>query len=159
MKHKAVWIIVGLVAIAFVATVARADFGKRNAWCGNGWHGAPLDHVARELNLSNTQVSQIRSIWMEERPTATTLLKNLTSGLHQLNDAAADGKFNEDKVQALAAMEGNTFARLIVEKEHFKSRVYTSVLNDDQRQLADKIQQRWIDMMDRAVTRFEKQSQ
>lgn len=160
MKRKAVWKVVGLVAIAFVVVaVARADFGKRHGWCENRWHGAPLGHVARELNLSDTQISQIRSIWMEERPTATALLKNLVSGLRQLNDAAADRKVDEDKVQALAATEGNTFARLIVEKERFKSRVYAAVLNEEQRQLADKIQQRWIDRMDRAVTRLDKQGQ
>jgi hypothetical protein len=119
----------------------------------------PLGHVARELKLSDAQVSQVWSIWTEERPAATALLKGLTSGAHQLADATAGGKFDEGKVQAIAIAEGNTFANLLMEKERFKSRVYITVLNEEQRQSADRLQQRWLDRIDHAVARLEKQSQ
>lgn len=159
MKRKALWTVVGLVAIALVVTVARADFGRGHGWCGNEWHRGPLGHVARELKLSDAQVSQIRSIGTQERPVITALLKDLTSGAHQLIDAATDGKFDEGKVQVLATSEGNTFAKLIVEKERFKSRVYTTILNEEQRQLADKMQQRWMDRMDHAIAQLDKHNQ
>jgi hypothetical protein len=121
--------------------------------------GGPLGHVARELKLSDAQVSQVRSIWTEERPTVTALLKDLSSGVHDLTDATAGGKFDEDKVQAIAIAEGNTFAKLLMEKERFKSRVYTTVLSEEQRQLADRLQQRWMNRMDHAVARLDKQGQ
>jgi hypothetical protein len=161
MKRKALWTVVGLVAVALVVvTVARADFRRGHDWCGNGWHhGGPLGHVARELKLSDAQVSEVRSIWAEERPAATALLKDLSNGAHQLNDATVGGKFDEGKVQAAAIAEGNTFAKLLMEKERFKSRVYTTVLSEDQRQLADKMQQRWMDRIDHAIARLDKQSQ
>jgi Spy/CpxP family protein refolding chaperone len=160
MKRKALWTVVGLVAIALALTVARADFGRGRGWCGNEWHhGGPLGNVAGELKLSDAQVSQIRSIGTEERPVMTSLLKDLTSGAHQLIDATTNGRFDEGRVQVLATSEGNTFAKLIVEKERFKSRVYTTVLNEEQRQLADKIQQRWMDRIDDAIARFDKQTQ
>ncbi|WP_169747178.1 hypothetical protein [Edaphobacter aggregans] len=95
---------------------------------------------------------------MEERPTVTALLKDMISGAHQLADATTGGKFDEDKLQATAAAEGNTFAKLLIEKERFISRVYTTVLNEQQRQSADRLQQRWLDRMDHAITRLEKQS-
>lgn len=160
MKRKALWTVVGLVAIALVVTVARADFRRGHGWFDNGWHhGGPLGHVARELKLSDAQVSQVRSIWTEERPAATALLKDLSSGVHQLTDATAGGKFDQGKVQAIATAEGNTFAKLLMEKERFKSRVYTTVLSEEQRQLADRLQQRWMDRMDHAVSRLDRQSQ
>jgi len=160
MKGKALWTVVGLVAIALVVTVAWADFRRGHGWCGTGLHhGGPLGHVARELKLSDAQVSQVRSIWTEERPTVTALLKELTSGAHQLAAATVGGKFDEGKVQAIATAEGNTFARLLLEKERFKWRVYTTVLNEEQRQSADRLQQRWLDRMDHAVERLDKQSQ
>jgi hypothetical protein len=79
--------------------------------------------------------------------------------MHQLTDATVGGKFDEGKVEAIAIAERNTFAKLLMEKERFRSRVYTTVLNEEQRQLADRMQQRWMDRMDRAVARLDKQSQ
>jgi capsule polysaccharide export protein KpsE/RkpR len=160
MKRKALWTVVGLVAIAVVVTVARADFRRGHGWCGHGWHkGGLLGLVAHELKLSDDQVSKVRSIWTEERPTMTALLKELTSGAHQLATATADGKLDGDKVQAIATAEGDTFARLLMERERFRSRVYTTVLNQEQRQSADRLQQRWLDRIDHAVERLDKQSQ
>lgn len=95
---------------------------------------------------------------MEERPTVTALLKDMTSGAHQLVDATAGGKFDEDKLQAIAVTEGNTFAKLLMEKERFKSRVYTTVLDEEQRKSADRLQQRWLYRMDHVVARLDKQS-
>jgi hypothetical protein len=89
----------------------------------------------------------------------TALLKELTSGVHQLTDATAGGKFDEGKVQAIAIAEGNAFAKLLIEKERFESHVYTTVLNEEQRQSADRLQQRWLDRLDHAVARLDKQSQ
>jgi hypothetical protein len=160
MKRKALWTVVGLVAIALVVSVARADFRRGHGRFDNGWHhGGPLGHVARELKLSDAQVSQVRSIWTEERPAETALLKDLSSGVHQLTDATAGGKFDEGKVQAIATAGGNTFAKLLMEKERFKSRVYTTVLSEEQRRLADRLQQRWMDRMDHAVSRLDKRNQ
>ena len=160
MGRKALWTVVGLAVVALGVTLARADFRRGHGWCGNGWHhGGPLGYVARELKLSDAQVSQVRSIWMEERPTVTALLKDMISEAHQLADATTGGKFDEGKLQATAAAEGNTFAKLLIEKERFISRVYTTVLNEEQRQSADRLQQRWLDRMDHAITRLEKQSQ
>jgi hypothetical protein len=89
----------------------------------------------------------------------TALLKELTSGAHQLATTTADGKLDGDKVQAIAAAEGNTFAKLLMEKERFRSRVYTTVLNQEQRQSADRLQQRWLDRIDHAVAWLDKQGQ
>ncbi len=160
MKRKALWAVFGLTVVALVITVARADFRRGHGWCGNGWHhGGPLGHVGRELKLSDAQLSQVRSIWIEERPMITALLKDLTSGAHQLANASVGGKFDEGKVQAIVVTEGNTFAKLLLEKERFKSRVYTTVLNEEQRHSADKLQQRWLDRMDHAVARLDRGNQ
>ena len=160
MKRKILWLLAGLVVVALGITVARAEFVRGRGWCGNGWHrGGPLGVVARELNLSDAQVAQVRSIWKEERPAVTALLKDMASGMHQLADATVDGKLDEARAQSIAATEGETFARLLIEREHFKSRVYSSVLNEQQRQAADKLQQRWLDRMDRAVAWLDTQSQ
>jgi Spy/CpxP family protein refolding chaperone len=159
MKRKALWTIAGLVVIALAVTATRADFRRGHGWRGYGWHrGGPWGHVAHELKLSDAQISQVRSIWTEERPAVTALLKDLTRGVHQLTDATTGGKFDEGNVQAIATAKGNTFAKLLIEKERFKSRVYTTVLSEEQRKSADRLQQRWLDRMDHAVAWLDKQN-
>lgn len=160
MKRKALWAVAGLVIVAIAVTIARADFMRGRDWCANRkYHGGPLGIVKRELKLTDAQVSQIRSIWTEERATVTALLKDLVNGARQLNEATAGGKFDEEKVQAITAMEGSTLAKVLSEKERFKSRIYTTVLNEKQRQSADELQLHWLDIMDHAVARLDEQTQ
>jgi hypothetical protein len=159
-KRIALWTVVGLVVVALVATVTRADLRGRRGWCGLGWHhGGGLGYVARELKLNNTQISEVRSIWTAERPTVAALLKELLDGAHQMADATAGGKLDEDQVHAIAAAEADTFAKLLVEREHIKSRIYTTVLNEEQRQSADRLQQHLLGRLDHAVSRLQLQNQ
>jgi Spy/CpxP family protein refolding chaperone len=160
MTRKAFWIVIVLVLVVVAATAARAGFRGGHSWCGHGWYlGGPLGHVARELNLSKPQIAEARSIIGAERPTVTALLKELLDGAQQMADATTGGTFDEAKVQAIAATEGNTFAKLLVEKELLKSRIYATVLNGTQRKSADDLQQRWLGRLDHVVLRIQKQSQ
>jgi len=158
-KRIALWTVVGLVVVALVATVTRADFRGRRGWCGPGWHHrGPLSYVAHELKLNNTQVSEVRSILIEERPTVAALLKELLDGAHQMTGATAGGKLDENKVRTVATAQGDTFAKLLVEREHVKSRIYATVLNEEQRASADRLQQCLLDRLDHSVARLQKQN-
>lgn len=160
MRRKTLWTVVGLVAIVLVVVAAGACFRRGHDWHRRGWHhGGPLSYVARELKLSGTQISQVRSIWGEERPTVAALLKSMDDGAHQMADATAGGKFDEEKIHAIAAAEGDAFAGLMVEKEHFQERIYSAVLNEEQRQSADRLQRRGLDRLDHVVARLQRQSQ
>jgi len=155
MKRKTLWIVVVVVLVVVVAIVARAG-ARGHGWCGHGWHrGGPLGHVARELNMSKTQVAETRTIVLAERPTVAILLKEMLGGAHQMADATAGGTFDEAKVRAIAATEGDTFAKLLVEKELLKSRIYANVLSETQRKSADELQQHWLERLDHAVSRMQ----
>lgn len=128
----------------------------RHGWHGRGWHhGGPLSYVAHRLKMSDAQVSQVRAIWSEERPTVAVLLKSMDDDFHQMTDATAGGKFDAGKVQAIAMAEGNTFAKLMVEKEQIKARIYSTVLNEEQRQSADRMQQHGLERVDHVVSRLQ----
>ena len=157
MKRITLWTVVGLAVVAITAAATRADFRRGHGWCGGRWHFGPMGYISHELKLSDAQVSQVKSIWGEERPTVTALLKDLLNGTHQMSDATVGGKFDEGKIEAIADAEGITFAKLIVEREHFKLRIYTTVLNEEQRQSADKLQQRLLGRLDSGLSRLEKQ--
>jgi Spy/CpxP family protein refolding chaperone len=122
-----------------------------------GWHGCagrlwgrfgPIGHVARELDLSNAQEQQIRSMWQAERPAVSGLVQEFSAESGEMDRATANGNLDESKVQEIAARQGVTASKLLVEKEHFKSRIYASVLNPEQRTKADKLQSQWHERLD-----------
>src|SRR5665213_3320715 len=154
MKRIALWTGFVLIVVVVVATAMRAEFRGGRGWSGHGWHrGGPLGHVARELNMSKAQIAETRSIMVAEHPTVAALLNELLGEAHQMADATAGGNFDDGKVRSIAATEGNTIAKLLVEKELLKSRIYATVLNKTQRKSADELQQRWLGRLDHVVLR------
>jgi hypothetical protein len=59
-------------------------------------------------------------------------------------------------VEEIAARQGASIAKLLIEKERLKSKIYASVLNPDQRTKADELQRRWDERLDRIANRLEK---
>jgi Spy/CpxP family protein refolding chaperone len=149
MKRIAIWSCVALLLGATGAAVAVAN--------ARGWHGfpghhwgrfGPMGYVARELDLSNAQKQQIRSMWQAERPAVSALVQEFSAESKAMDQATANGNLDESKVQEIAARQGVTLSKLLVEKEHFKTRIYASVLNPEQRTKADKLQSQWHERLD-----------
>lgn len=155
MKRIMIWSGVALLLVVVGIVVARADSSIRYGWRGLGWgnHG-PLSYVVHELNLSDAQKSQIKSMWQAERPAIASLVQELASESKEMDSATAQGNLDESKVQAIAARQGETIAKLLIEKERFKSKVYMGVLNPEQRTKADEIQKVWQSRMDRVAERI-----
>jgi Spy/CpxP family protein refolding chaperone len=102
-----------------------------------------MGYVAHELNLSDAQQQQIRSLWQAERPAVSGLIQEFAAENREMDQATANGNFDDSKVQEIAARQGTTVSKLLVEKEHFVTKVYTLVLSPEQRTKADKLQSRW----------------
>jgi Spy/CpxP family protein refolding chaperone len=155
MKRIMIWSSVALLLVVLGIVVARADNSRRYGWGGRGWgHHGPLGYVAHELNLSDAQGSQIKSMWQAERPAVASLVQELASENKEMDSATAQGNLDESKVQAIASRQGETIAKLLIEKERFKSKIYSGVLNPEQRTKADEFQKVWQSRMDRAAERI-----
>jgi len=155
VKRFIIWSSVALLFVAISIIVAQADGREGHEWRGRGWnHYGPLGYVAHELNLSDAQKSQIKSMWEAERPTVASLVQELASEGKEMVSATAQGSFDDSKVQAIAARQGETIAKLLVEKERLKSKVYTTVLNPEQRIKADELQKRWHSRLDHLAARI-----
>jgi Spy/CpxP family protein refolding chaperone len=156
MKRIMIWSSVALLLIATGIIVARADGSGRRGWGRwGGRHHGPLGYVAHELNLSNAQKSQVKSMWKAERPTVASLLRELASEGKEMVSVTEQGSFDDGKVQAIAARQGATIAKLLVEKERLKSKIYTTVLNPEQRTKADELQMKWHSRLDHVAARIE----
>lgn len=147
-KRIAIWSGVAVLVIVVGLAIARADV--------RGWHGCfrhrwghfgPMGYVAHELKLNDTQQQQIRTLWEQEKPTVSGLVQELSAEGKEMDAATANGKLDENKVQEIASRQGTTIAKLLVEKEHFKSKVYATVLTPEQRSKADEMQERWHERM------------
>jgi Spy/CpxP family protein refolding chaperone len=151
MKRVVIWSsVASLLVVAgilfFRAEVVRAEGAPWHGWGGGGWchGGGPLGFVSRELKLNDGQRAQIKTIWQEERPTVAALLKELADESREMDAAeagtpTAKGNFDDARVQAVASRQGETIAKLLVEKEHVKQKVYANVLNQEQRDKADEL--------------------
>jgi Spy/CpxP family protein refolding chaperone len=111
--------------------------------------------VARELDLTDTQRQQIRTIWEGDRPTLFKLAKQFAEENRDLSAVTAKGAVNEAEVSRIAGLQGETLAQLIVEKEHLKAKIYADVLSSVQRGKADMLLLRWQSHLDHlgSVTR------
>lgn len=155
MKRFVIWSSVALLVVIVGIGVVRADGPERHGWGRGRWgQPGPLGFVSHELNLSDAQRSQIKSMWLAERPTVALLVQELASENKEVDSATAQGSLDETKVQAIAARQGETIAKLLVEKERFKSKVYITVLNPEQRTKADELQKKWHSRLEHLAARI-----
>lgn len=154
MKRIVVWS--GLVFLVLLAVfgIARADGWRHHGWGGSEWgfHG-PLGYVSHELHLTDTQRTQVQTLWQSERPTVATLIKELASESREM-DAATTGGGDDVQIQTIASRQGATITKLLLEKQHFKSRVYSEILTPEQRIKAEELEKRWSAHLDRLADRI-----
>lgn len=131
--HKKFFIITAIVlAVAAGLTSSvyaqgpQPGFGHRHGWM--------LQHMSKELNLTEAQQTQIKSILVDERTRTKPLRQQLRQN-EQAQNAKIDGSFDETQVRAFANNQAQIMRDLIIEKQRTKSQIY-SVLTPDQRQKA-----------------------
>ena len=152
MKTRYLAIALALVLAAGAITAvcaARADgpgnmvFGHRMGW------------IARKLDLTDAQKTQIQSMIQAERPNFAPLVKQLAANHEQLLVATRGGSFDEAQVRTLANQQAQTLAELMVIRERVISKVYNTVLTPDQKTKADTLRQQ---MFERMSQKFQEQS-
>ena len=131
--HKKFFIVTAIVlavAAGLTASVYAQEphrgFGHRSGWM--------LNHMTKELGLTEAQQTQIKSILEGERSRTKALREQLRQN-EQAQNAAINGNFDEVQARAFAGKQAQIMSDLIVEKQKTKSQIY-SVLTPDQRQKA-----------------------
>ena len=104
--------------------------------------GHLLEHLARELSLSEAQKTEVKGIFAAERPAFEPLLRQLFQGHQEMSNATRGGRFDEAEVRAIASRQAQAVADLIVAKERVKSKVF-AVLTPEQRTKAEQMHERF----------------
>jgi periplasmic protein CpxP/Spy len=100
-----------------------------------------LLHLARDLNLTEAQLAEIKAFMDAEHPALKTLMMKMDAERKQLDAATAGGQFDEAQVRALATQQAQTFAELIVAHKRAEARLY-SLLTPEQRTRFEQLRQR-----------------
>ena len=134
--HKKFFIVTAIVlAVAAGLTASvyaqgpHRGFGHRSGWM--------LNHMTKELNLTEEQQSQVKSILDGERSRTKPLMEQLRQNEQAQNqqNLKTGGSFDDLQVRAFANNQAQIMRDLIIEKQRTKSQIY-SVLTPDQRQKA-----------------------
>ena len=153
MKTKYVALALALIVSAGAVTAVWAH--NRAGGPGGMMFGHRLGWIARKLDLTDTQKTQIESMIQAERPNFQPLVKQLAAEHQQMLAATRGGSFDEAQVRPLANQQAQTLADLMVIRERVISKVYNTVLTPDQKTKADALRQQMLDHMTR---RFQEQS-
>ena len=150
---KRVFAIAGITVLVIGATVLALGHTIPRNWQGPG-HGEGqekrrgpgfgpemVDHMAKALNLTTEQQTQIKALF-ESVKAAEEPRHARQHELHkQLEAATANGQFDEAKVRAIANEQAQLMAESMVEHERVKSKIY-GILTAEQRVKAEEMHKR-----------------
>ena len=99
-----------------------------------GMRGDIMGFFARQLNLTDEQKTQMKTILQQQRPT----MKPLMQQEHQIDlqlRQYVEGTFDEAKVQALAAQKAQIQSQLTVAETRVHNQLYALLTPDQQSQV------------------------
>lgn len=137
----------GLIAgIAFAQRPGGPMHRMHGGMMGGPGFGLPL----HQLNLTDDQKAQIKTILQNERPAIKPLMQQEMQSHQQLMQVITSGSFDQAKATAIATQEAQTHIQMQVEHARIGSQIYQLLSSDQKAKVADimaKHQQRMQERM------------
>jgi len=125
-----------LCGVAMIANAQGPEGGPHKAWGGPG-HG--MGTMLRELNLTDAQKEQVRTIMKANHASMKTVMQQMEQNRAALLAATANGAYDAAKIQALANQQAQLHAAMIVNHEAIQHQIYTTVLSSEQQAKAEQL--------------------
>ena len=142
---KRIIVIASIAVLVIGATIFAVAQGpeamKRMHGYGPHGHGDMLEHMSRELNLTDEQKQQVKAIMESVESSAQGIHAKLEETHKQLEAATANGQFDEAQVRTLANQQAQLEADMMVEHLRAKAKVF-AILTPEQRVKAEEMHQR-----------------
>ena len=136
-KGLIIFLVMAVVGVGAVFIFAQQ--GRReNRDGGMNFGGRGFERIARKLNLTDEQKTQVATILEESKTRVKPLTEALRENRRQAENLGTDGTFNEELVNQLAASQSETMRQLFVEREKTKAQIF-AVLTPEQRTEAAKM--------------------
>lgn len=139
MRNR-ILVIAGIAALVIGATIfalAQGHPGMGEKMHGGG-PGDMVEHISRELNLTDAQKDQVKTLLEAQRATEEERHAKLDDLRKQIDAATANGQFDEATVRPLVNQQSQLLADQMVDHLRFRSKVY-SFLTTEQRTKADQM--------------------
>jgi periplasmic protein CpxP/Spy len=138
MKKK-ILILAAIAALLVGATVfALAQHpGMGEKMRGHG-PGDMVEHISRELNLTDAQKDQVKALLEAQRATEEERHTKLDDLRKQIDAATANGQFDENTVRNLANQQSQLMTDQMVDHLRLHSKIY-SLLTAEQKTKADQM--------------------
>jgi len=146
MKTKFRSVAVALMALMLCggAALYAQDNQTSGAAAWQGHRHGHMGYLAKQLNLTDAQKAQIKTMMQAQRTTMRPLMQQMAQNRVAMLNATAGGAFDQAKVQALATQQAQLRAQLDVQKASLHSQIYNQVLTADQKAKADELRQNQI---------------
>lgn len=130
--------VVGLLVCgaAMVAYAQGPESGPHKAW---GGHGHGMGMMLHELNLTDAQKEQVKTIMKANHASMKTVMQQMEQNRAALLAATANGAYDAAKIQALANQQAQLQAAMIVNHEAIQHQIYTTVLSSEQQAKAEQL--------------------
>lgn len=125
-----------LIVAATVLALAQGHMGGGEKM--RGGHGDMLEHISRELNLTDAQKEQAKAIFESQKAAGEERHAKLEEIHKQLEAATANGQFDETAVRNLANQQAQLTADEIVDHMRMHSKLY-NLLTAEQKTKADQM--------------------
>lgn len=139
MKNR-ILVIASIAVLVVGATIFALAQGHRDK--GERWHGGGpqemVEHISRELNLTDAQKEQVKTILEAQRSTEDERHAKLDEIRKQIDAATANGQFDEAQVRPLADQQAQLMADQMVDHLRMHSKIY-GLLTAEQRTKADQM--------------------
>jgi periplasmic protein CpxP/Spy len=143
MKTK--WMVVASVLALLLCGAAMVAYAQGPGPEGMGGHhgmGGPghgMGFMARELNLSDAQKEQVKTIMKANHANMKPIMQQMEQNRQALLTATANGAYDPAKIQALANQQAQLQAAITVQHEALKHQIYTQVLTSEQQAKAEQL--------------------
>jgi len=101
---------------------------------GPGWgheHG-PMGHMFRDLNLTDAQKQQVKTIMESDKAAMHALMLQLTQNRLAILQATSNGAYNPAALQPLVNQQAQLEAQMSLQHQALQHQIYTQVLTADQ---------------------------
>src|SRR6266498_5723384 len=146
MRNR-ILVIAGIAAFVIGATIFALAQGHPGM--GERIHGGGpqdmLEHISRELNLTDAQKEQAKAIFEAQRAVEDERHAKLEELHKQIDAATANGQFDEATVRPLASQQAQLMTEEMIDHLRLHSKLY-ALLTPEQRTKADQMMKKHGEM-------------
>jgi protein CpxP len=153
MKTKLMVVASVLALLLCGATIFAFAQGPGGEGFGGPGHGH-MGFLARELNLTDAQKAQVKTIMQANKANMKTVMQQMAQNRAAMLAATANGAYDPVKIQSLATQRAQLEATMIVNRESIQHQIYTQVLTADQQGKAEQLRTQEINRINERLQKM-----